>query len=140
MLGTNSMNLQVLPFAVRDIYTLPQIPCYCARNSSCRVRPRYVPDHLRIIECPDSHLLIGGVVYPIMLRRLFLVCGFEWGIRISGFICLALCSVACCTVTSRLHRIESTAPWFQMKHFRDLKFMLLVIGSAFVSLGTFTCT
>ncbi|KAI0698102.1 MFS general substrate transporter [Cytidiella melzeri] len=80
---------------------------------------------------------VGGVVYPIMLRRLFTACGFEWGIRISGFICLALCSLACCTVNSRLIRVESTAPWFQLKHFRDVKFMLLVIGSMFMSLGLF---
>jgi hypothetical protein len=71
-----------------------------------------------------------------MLRRLFTICGFQWGIRISGFICFALCSIACCTVSSRLSRVHSTQPWFQLKHFRDMRFMLMVVACIFISLGT----
>ncbi|KAI0345501.1 MFS general substrate transporter [Trametopsis cervina] len=80
---------------------------------------------------------VGGVVYPIMLQRLFTACGFQWGVRISGFIALALCSTACALVNSRLTRLPPTESWFQLKHFCDAKFMLLVIGSMFVSLGLF---
>lgn len=74
-------------------------------------------------------------MYPIMLQRLFLTCGFGWGVRISGFICLALCAVACCTVSSRLRRARASAPWFDMRHLRDEQFVLLTVGSVFISLG-----
>lgn len=74
-----------------------------------------------------------------MLQRLFITCGFGWGVRISGFVCLALCSIACCTVSSRLERSSAPGPWFDTKHFRDVNFMLLTIGSAFISLGMYIC-
>lgn len=80
---------------------------------------------------------VGGVVYPIMLQRLFASCGFGWGVRIAGFICLLLCGIACCTVTSRLERRQESAPWFSSAPLRDGTFVLLVVGSVFVSLGLF---
>ncbi|EKM49893.1 uncharacterized protein PHACADRAFT_265647 [Phanerochaete carnosa HHB-10118-sp] len=80
---------------------------------------------------------VGGVVYPTILQRLFIICGYGWGVRIAGFICLLLCAIACCTVSSRLERNKTSSPWFDTKHLRDTRFVLLVIGSMFVSLGLF---
>ncbi|THG97867.1 hypothetical protein EW026_g4221 [Hermanssonia centrifuga] len=80
---------------------------------------------------------VGGVVYPIMLQRLFTQCGFGWGVRISGFISLVLCASASWMVTSRLAPRPSSDPWFPTKTFRDVNFMLLVFGSIFISLGLF---
>lgn len=80
---------------------------------------------------------VGGVVYPIMLQRLFLMVGFGWGVRIAGFICLALCSLACCMVSSRLECRRSTHPWFDMQHFKDDKYLLVIIGSMIISIGLF---
>ena len=77
----------------------------------------------------------GGVVYPIMLQRLFITCGFGWGVRISGFICLVVCALACCAVTSHLERERTSNPWFDLSHFRDDKFVLLIVGSVLISLG-----
>ncbi|EMD39496.1 hypothetical protein CERSUDRAFT_111804 [Gelatoporia subvermispora B] len=78
---------------------------------------------------------VGGVVYPIMLDRLFVQVGFDWAVRISGFIALVLCSVACATVSNRLPRVP--APYFEMKLIKDATFLLLVAGSIFISLGLF---
>ncbi|KAH8082425.1 MFS general substrate transporter [Cristinia sonorae] len=82
---------------------------------------------------------VGGVIYPIMLRRLFATCGFAWAVRISGFITLALCIVATCAVSTRLEKPSKGAeqPWFDFKHLTDATFMLLVAGGALVSLGLF---
>lgn len=68
-----------------------------------------------------------------MLDRLFVQVGFDWAVRISGFIALVLCSVACATVSSRLPRVP--APNFEMKLIKDVTFLLLVAGSIFISLG-----
>jgi len=82
---------------------------------------------------------IGGVIFPIMFRRLFEICGFAWGVRISGFISLALASIACCTVSSRLvlSKQSGTRKLFDFSHLTDRTFILLVLGSIFVALGLF---
>ena len=87
---------------------------------------------------PDILLFVaGGVIYPIMLRRLFVICGFAWAVRISGFITLALCIVATCTVSTRLTEASKAGrqKWFEMRHLTDVTFMLLTAGGVFVSLG-----
>lgn len=79
---------------------------------------------------------VGGVIYPIMFRKLFVTCGFPWGVRIAGFISLALCTIATFIVSSRLSgKPKAPQPLFDMKNFKDLTFMLLVLGGVFVSLG-----
>ncbi|OCH92818.1 MFS general substrate transporter [Obba rivulosa] len=80
---------------------------------------------------------VGGVVYPIMLDRLFVKVGFGWAVRISGFIALAFCAVACATVTSRLPARTRSAPNLETKIIKDTPFLLVVIGSIFISLGLF---
>ncbi|GJF00222.1 MFS general substrate transporter [Phanerochaete sordida] len=80
---------------------------------------------------------VGGVVYPIMLQRLFISVGFGWGVRISGFTCLLLCGIACCTVSSRLAPRTAPAPWLPAAPWRDTNFVLLVAGSACIALGLF---
>ncbi|THH31618.1 hypothetical protein EUX98_g2591 [Antrodiella citrinella] len=74
-----------------------------------------------------------------MLRRLFSTCGFAWAVRISGFITLALCIVATCAVSTRLSKASKpvASTWFDVKHFKDVAFMLLIIGGVIVSLGLF---
>ncbi|CCL99770.1 uncharacterized protein FIBRA_01792 [Fibroporia radiculosa] len=80
---------------------------------------------------------LGGVVYPIMLRRLFLQVGFGWAVRISGFVCLALCLVALATVTSRIPAGRRVRPWFNSGMFYDARFVLTVVASIFISFGLF---
>ncbi|RPD56735.1 MFS general substrate transporter [Lentinus tigrinus ALCF2SS1-7] len=80
---------------------------------------------------------VGGVVYPIMFKRLFDTVGFAWAVRISGFISLVCCVVAICTVTSFQPPVRREGPWLDIKHFRDVPFMLVVSGSIFICLGLF---
>ncbi|KAF5374180.1 hypothetical protein D9615_008864 [Tricholomella constricta] len=62
---------------------------------------------------------IGGVVYPIMLQRLFALVGFGWGVRISGLIS------------------ANTSLYIGIKTFTDTRYVLLTIGSSLVALGLF---
>ncbi|KAH9948289.1 MFS general substrate transporter [Amylocystis lapponica] len=80
---------------------------------------------------------VGGVVYPIMLRRLFSEVGFSWAVRISGFICLALCIVAVGTVSSNPSATRHSRPCIKVSVFKDVPFMLVILGSCFISLGLF---
>ncbi|KAF5701786.1 riboflavin transporter MCH5 [Fusarium mundagurra] len=44
----------------------------------------------------------GGVVLPIMLSRLFKMIGFDWTIRVVGFLFLGLMSISCLLIKSRI--------------------------------------
>ena len=77
---------------------------------------------------------IGGVVYPIILQRLFEHIGFAWGVRISGLASGVACIAATMMVTS-LSRQKKPGPYFDVKTIADLRFALLAIGSCFVALG-----
>ncbi|KAH6679867.1 riboflavin transporter MCH5 [Plectosphaerella plurivora] len=44
----------------------------------------------------------GGIVLPIMIPKMIERVGFAWAIRTVGFTFLALLTIACCTVRSRL--------------------------------------
>ncbi|EIM79592.1 MFS general substrate transporter [Stereum hirsutum FP-91666 SS1] len=79
---------------------------------------------------------VGGVVFPLLLQRLFNEVGFPWAVRISGFVCLACGVVACLTCTSRLPP-KKPGPWIDVASFRDVKFMLFSIGSGTCCLGIF---
>ncbi|KAJ7085107.1 MFS general substrate transporter [Mycena belliarum] len=79
----------------------------------------------------------GGVMYPIMLQRLFQLVGFEWGFRISGFLSGAICCVAIATVTRYAPPKQRGATCKLSETFRDSRFVLLAVGSGLVSLGLF---
>ncbi|KAJ7779428.1 MFS general substrate transporter [Mycena maculata] len=79
----------------------------------------------------------GGVMYPIMLQRLFQLVGFGWGVRISGLLSGLCCCVAIVTVTRYAppkQRGETCKLW---ETFRDARFMMLALGSCLVALGLF---
>ena len=70
-----------------------------------------------------------------MFRRLFPRVGFGWGIRISGFIDLVFCAVALSTVTTRLSEPREERPWFSTKTLTDVRYILVVVASFFISFG-----
>ncbi|RDX44144.1 MFS general substrate transporter [Lentinus brumalis] len=83
---------------------------------------------------------VGGMVYPIMFKQLFDTVGFAWAVRIltvSGFISLACCIVAVCTVTTSQPPVRREGPLLDSSHFRDVPFVLVISGSVFVCLGLF---
>ena len=74
---------------------------------------------------------IGGIVFPLMLQRLFPMVGFAWATRILGFILLFLLVLANLLVRSRLPRkpmasFKQVAPDFTV--FKDLPFTFVTLG------------
>lgn len=81
---------------------------------------------------------IGGVIFPIMLRKIIPSIGFGWAIRISAFTILVLLVVANLTVKSRLkpdpRPVKLAELWRPMK---EPPFSTMVLGSLFFNFGTY---
>ena len=80
---------------------------------------------------------LGGVIYPIALRRLITEVGFPWAIRIVGFINLALLCFAAACITSRFpakgwasRKGRTVYDW---RAFKDIRFTLVTL-SAFLTI------
>ncbi|GAA5853637.1 hypothetical protein JCM5353_004829 [Sporobolomyces roseus] len=80
---------------------------------------------------------IGGVVYPIMLNRLFTQIGFAWTVRAVGFLTLGLLIVANLTINSRLppRKIEKI---FDFRPLKELGFLLFVLGETVIMWGMYS--
>ena len=78
----------------------------------------------------------GGVLYPIMFQRLFAEVGFALTVRIDGFLSLFLGLIASATITSTRTHGRSDAPLFDMKTFRDVRFMTVCLGCMIVGMSS----
>ncbi|KAF8727497.1 hypothetical protein AX14_007356 [Amanita brunnescens Koide BX004] len=79
----------------------------------------------------------GGVIYPIILRYLFTKVGFPWAVRICGISSTILCAGATLLVTRRPAQHCKSTPIFDVKTFKDTRFVFLTAGSCIISLGLF---
>jgi hypothetical protein len=79
---------------------------------------------------------VGGVVWPIALRRMIDEIGFGWALRTVGFIALALSLFASFTVKARLPP-RKTGRLFAPELFRIPAYSLLCLGLAFIFFGLF---
>ncbi len=94
---------------------------------------------------------IGGIVFPLMLQRLFPLVGFKWATRILAFTFLFLLSIANLLIRTRLtprDRIKrgekGIAPtnlskdiWPDFRIFRSTVFFLTTAGVFFIELALF---
>ncbi|RPD56713.1 MFS general substrate transporter [Lentinus tigrinus ALCF2SS1-7] len=81
---------------------------------------------------------LGGVVFPIIYRELFVRIGFGWSVRLSGFLMLALCVLGNATVTSRIPPASKRRPLLpKMDTFRDAPFVTFTAGSFLVLFALF---
>lgn len=80
---------------------------------------------------------IGGVIFPLMLQKLFPQVGFAWATRILGFIIVVLVVIANLLIKSRLpHKKAGNAmPYFAA--FKDVKFASMTIGIFLLEWGLF---
>lgn len=85
-----------------------------------------------LMSCGSSS---GGVIYPIMLRYLFTKVGFPWAVRICGISSTVLCAIATLLVTRHSAQHCKSAPIFDVKTFKDARFVFLTAGSCIISLG-----
>ncbi|KAF1929418.1 MFS general substrate transporter [Didymella exigua CBS 183.55] len=70
----------------------------------------------------------GGMVFPMMLNRLFGIIGYSWSVRSFGFMALALLVLAERLLKKRLPPKDS-AKFFEPNELKDSVFVLFVLGS-----------
>ena len=80
---------------------------------------------------------LGGVIFPLMLQRLFSSVGWGWAIRTQAFLFLLLSGTAVLLVRARLppHPGGSIVP--DVKIFRFPRFALVTAGTYFMEWGLF---
>ncbi|KAH9915854.1 MFS monocarboxylate transporter [Fomitopsis serialis] len=80
---------------------------------------------------------LSGIIYPIMLSRLFDSVGFPWAVRITAFMNFGIQAVAIPLVKERLpHRLD--LPLVDYRAFREGTFLLHIIGGFLVPFGLYT--
>ena len=75
-----------------------------------------------IIQCGSA---TGGIIFPIMLNRLFGIIGFGWAVRTFGFMALAFLVLAERLLKTRLPPKDSTH-FFEPGELKDVVFLLYV--------------
>ncbi|KAF9884055.1 hypothetical protein FE257_002341 [Aspergillus nanangensis] len=68
---------------------------------------------------------LAGIIYPIMLRRLFVQIGFPWAVRALTLLMLG-CLIICCAVMRLRPRPRRPTALIETKHFHDLPYMAFV--------------
>ncbi|KAJ7449417.1 major facilitator superfamily domain-containing protein [Mycena galericulata] len=79
---------------------------------------------------------VGGVIWPILANRLIHDVGFGWGLRIIGFISLALCLVSAALVKGRLPPRKGKQ-LFAFDLFMKPGYTIFCVGMFFVVWGLF---
>ena len=80
---------------------------------------------------------VGGIVFPLILPKLFSTVGFAWGTRIMGFILLFLLITANLLIRTRLPPKVGGSVWPDFKIFKNKTFTLITAGTFFMEFGIF---
>ena len=67
---------------------------------------------------------VAGIIFPLMLQRLFTSVGWEWGIRILAFLCFAVTVVANFLIRSRLPPAQNASVHPDVRIFKNKAFAL----------------
>lgn len=79
---------------------------------------------------------IGGIVYPIALRRLIVNIGFGWAVRVMGFMMLATLIIAITVMKPRLPPRKS-GPLINYEALRDPIFAMWLVAIVFSFIGLY---
>jgi MFS family permease len=80
---------------------------------------------------------LGGIIFPLMLERLFPSVGFAWATRIMGFIFVFCCAVSVALTRSRLPPKPGQRVMPDLRIFKDKAYALLTLGIYFMEWGLF---
>ena len=80
---------------------------------------------------------VGGIIFPLLLPKLFSTIGFAWAIRVMGLIFLVLVVIANLLIKSRLPPKAGASMWPDFRIFKDEIFALTTIGVFFIEWGLF---
>ncbi|CUM68123.1 uncharacterized protein PRCAT00005840001 [Priceomyces carsonii] len=94
---------------------------------------------------------VGGLIYPLMLRKLYIQVGYTWAIRILAFFCLGCMTISTFMVKERIKREPTTSlteeqnsKWkvvgkkayrFSIAKFKDKKYSTLSLGALFCEIS-----
>ncbi|KAK5663196.1 hypothetical protein OQA88_6613 [Cercophora sp. LCS_1] len=71
---------------------------------------------------------VGGILFPLMLQRLFSSVGWAWAIRILAFLCFALTIIANFLIRSRLPPAPNATPHPDIRIFTNKAFALTTLA------------
>ena len=80
---------------------------------------------------------IGGVIYPVVLRRLIVQIGLAWAIRVVAFIMLATLLISIAVMKPRLPP-RKAGPLINVAALRDPVFMVWLLAVFFIFIGLYT--
>jgi len=80
---------------------------------------------------------IGGIVFPLMLQRLFPRIGWAWSTRVLALVFLILCTISVLLVRSRLPPKPGSSVLPDFRIFRQRAFALTTAGVFFMEWGLF---
>lgn len=80
---------------------------------------------------------MGGVIYPIVFYRLISQIGFGWAVRVLGFLALATLLIPIFVMKQRVKPPKARA-LIDTTVFKDIPFMLFVIGALIGFIGLYT--
>jgi predicted MFS family arabinose efflux permease len=84
---------------------------------------------------------LGGVIWPIALKRLLVEVGFGWTVRIAGFMMLALTGLACITIRPPVDAARSSSPQRRSMDISVVKnpnLILISVSLFFIYTGLFS--
>ncbi|KAE8131064.1 major facilitator superfamily domain-containing protein [Aspergillus pseudotamarii] len=79
----------------------------------------------------------GGIVFPLVLEKLFPIIGWAWATRVVALICLVTIILTNLLIRSRLPKKPASHMLPDLRIFRDPKFTITTIGVFFIELGLF---
>lgn len=88
---------------------------------------------LAVMACGSA---IGGLLYPTIMRELLPQIGFQWTVRVMGFIMLAVGACYASLLRPRLPPRKS-GPLFELNAFREAPYTLYAIGLFLFCLGIY---
>ncbi|KAL1899622.1 hypothetical protein Cpir12675_001393 [Ceratocystis pirilliformis] len=80
---------------------------------------------------------VGGIIFPLMLQQLIPKIGFQWSLRVLGFIIFSLSFTASLLVRSRLPPLPDSNVWPDTRIFKQAPFTLLTLSSMLMELSLF---
>lgn len=104
--------------------TISLATTYFARNRSVA---------LAVMACGSG---VGGLLYPTIMRQLLPKIGFQWTVRVMGFIMLAVGACYTSLLRPRLPPRKS-GPLFELSAFREAPYTLYAIGLFLACLGVY---
>ncbi|KAI8974843.1 MFS general substrate transporter [Trametes punicea] len=91
------------------------------------------------LACVAAGSSVGGTIFPIILKNLLEHQGFQWTLRINGFIIAGLLLVVNLTVSRRLPPKPHSGPFIDLSIFKVPAYPFLCLSLFVGFLGLYTC-